>query len=71
MLLVIWGADEIFEAIGGIYVLVVGLVVLLVKLERNLYADPSPSTKRGRTVRQSRQSTGLESSSETDDERRN
>lgn len=54
MLLVVWGVDEILEAIGAIYVIIVGLVFLLVRLERNLYADPSQSAKAGRSGHESR-----------------
>jgi hypothetical protein len=56
MPLVVWGVDEVLEAIGAIYVIVIGLVFLLVRLERDLYADPSQSAKPGRSGRKTSRS---------------
>jgi hypothetical protein len=37
-----WGLDEIAESVALIYVFIIGLVVLLVNLERGLYRAPRP-----------------------------
>jgi len=42
MALFAWGLDEIAEAIGLFYVFIVGLLIALVALERNLDAEPKP-----------------------------
>ncbi len=42
MALFAWGLDEIAETIGLFYVLIVGLLILLVALERNLDAESMP-----------------------------
>ena len=42
MALFAWGLDEIAEAIGLFYVLIVGLLIALVAMERNLDAEPKP-----------------------------
>ena len=52
MLLVVWGVDEVVEAIGAISVIVIGTDFLLVRLERNLSADPSQSAKPGHSGRE-------------------
>jgi hypothetical protein len=40
-----WGLDEILEAIGLFYVLIVALLILLVRLERGLTEVPKPDTR--------------------------
>jgi hypothetical protein len=45
MALFAWGLDEIAEAIGLFYVLIVGLLIALVAMERNLDAEPKPQTQ--------------------------
>ena len=41
-----WGLDEIAEGVGVIYVFeVIGLLVLLVKLEQGLAEAPKPRTR--------------------------
>ena len=42
MVLFAWGLDEIAEAIGLFYVLIVALLIALVAMERNLDAEPKP-----------------------------
>jgi hypothetical protein len=39
-----WGLDEVLEAIGLFYALIVGLLVLLVSMERGLTEAPRPHT---------------------------
>ena len=40
-----WGLDEIAEGVGVIYVFIIGLLVLLVKLEQGLPEAPKPRTR--------------------------
>jgi hypothetical protein len=40
-----WGLDEIAESVVLIYVFIIGLLVLLVNLERGLYRAPRPRTR--------------------------
>lgn len=40
MALFAWGLDEVAEAIGLFYVFIVGLLIALVALERNIDAEP-------------------------------
>ena len=40
-----WGLDEVLEAIGLFYVLLVGLLIVLVSLERGLTEVPKPPTR--------------------------
>jgi hypothetical protein len=40
-----WGLDEVLEAIGLFYVLIVALLILLVRLERGLTEAPKPHTR--------------------------
>ncbi len=54
MVLVAWGLDEIIEAVGGIYALIIGILLVLVALERNLYADPSHPSKEATSGHRSR-----------------
>jgi hypothetical protein len=39
-----WGLDEVLEAIGLFYAIIVGLLVLLVSMERGLTEVPRPHT---------------------------
>jgi hypothetical protein len=39
-----WGLDEVLEAIGLFYALLVGLLMLLVTMERSLTEAPKPQT---------------------------
>jgi hypothetical protein len=39
-----WGLDEVLEAIGLFYALLVGLLMLLVSMERGLTEAPKPHT---------------------------
>jgi hypothetical protein len=39
-----WGVDEVLEAIGLFYALLVGLLLLLVSMERGLTEAPKPHT---------------------------
>jgi hypothetical protein len=42
MALFAWGLDEIAETIGLLYAIIVGLLIALVAMERNLDAEPMP-----------------------------
>lgn len=44
MPLVVWGLDEVFEAVGAVHLLIIGLLIVLVLLERGLTAD-SPTRR--------------------------
>ena len=63
--LMVWGIDEVFEAIGGTYGIVIALVVLLVRLERTLYTSASASVNQDRT-RKKRPREASETKSTTD-----
>ncbi len=52
MPLVVWGLDEVFEAIGGVYFVIVGIFVLLVLLEHGLTAE-APTRRPARHRRSS------------------
>jgi hypothetical protein len=39
-----WGLDEVLEAIGLFYALLIGLLMLLVSMERGLTEPPKPHT---------------------------
>jgi hypothetical protein len=45
-----WGADEIAEGVALIYVVIIGLLILLVNLERSLDETPRPRTRLARQV---------------------
>ena len=40
-----WGLDEIAEGVGLIYLFIIGLLVLLVKLEQGITETPRPRTR--------------------------
>jgi hypothetical protein len=45
-----WGLDEIAEGVGLIYVVIVGMLVLLVKLEQSLDLPTRPRTRLARQI---------------------